>query len=296
MKKNERAVFLFIMILAMLIWGGSWVSGKIIAPMTSPDTLVFWRYFLTAASFLLLLPLIRKDLKVSMRSLASTALCGVLLVIYNQLFFTGLKYGGAGSGGVIVTTLSPLLTFALGGILYGKKFNFRQSAGLAVGLASGLVLIEVWHLSYGRLVSSGNLFFILNALIWALITILSQRIQKRISAIGYSFYVYLFAALIQLPFCDMHALRSVFSAGSVFWINMIYLSAFSSTFAGTVYFLASKKIGAERASSFMFIVPLSALLFSARILDEKPSVYTVAGGCAAIAAVYLINRKDRAVN
>ena len=160
-----------------------------------------------------------------------------------------------------------------------------------MGLASGLVLIEVWQLSYGRLISSGNLFFISNALIWAIITILSQRIQKTISAVGYSFYSYLFATLAQLPFCRIDTLGSVFSAGTVFWMNMVFLSVFSSTFAGTVYFLASKKIGAQRASSFMFIVPLSALFFSAVILNEKPSASTIAGGCAAIAAVYLINRK-----
>jgi drug/metabolite transporter (DMT)-like permease len=63
------------------------------------------------------------------------------------------------------------------------------------------------------------------------------------------------------------------------------------SFANTMYFFASSKIGAVKASSFIFVVPLTAIIFSVIILKEEVLYTTITGGSLSVVAVYLINRK-----
>ena len=64
------------------------------------------------------------------------------------------------------------------------------------------------------------------------------------------------------------------------------------SFANTMYFFASSKIGAVKASSFIFIVPLTAIIFSKILLDEPVRLTTLIGGFLSIIAIYLINKKN----
>ncbi len=61
-------------------------------------------------------------------------------------------------------------------------------------------------------------------------------------------------------------------------------------FCKTVYFIAAERLGSYRTSSFVFIVPLSAMLLSWLFLSEVPAITTLIGGSVAVAAVYMINR------
>jgi drug/metabolite transporter (DMT)-like permease len=287
----KRSYLTGLMLLAMLIWGGSWVAGKVVSGAASPDIIVFVRFLISFIAFLPFFPWIRPHLRMSVPSLLMTAVCAAVLVLYNQFFFMGLRAGFAGSGSVIVTTLSPILTFALSSVLFRKKFTTLQSLGLFLGFASGICIVAPWRLHLATFASSAVFFFAACALIWAMLTIMSQRLQRSASAIGYSFYLFLFTALIQLPFCAKSELMALPSMGLSFWANIFFLGALASTFSNTVYFLASRRIGAGRASSFMFVVPLCAVVLSALILKETPSPSTLGGGCAAVIAVWLINRK-----
>jgi drug/metabolite transporter (DMT)-like permease len=62
-----------------------------------------------------------------------------------------------------------------------------------------------------------------------------------------------------------------------------------------VYFYAASNLGSEIASSFIFIVPLSAYISSYLILNETLQIPVMLGGAMAIMAVYLINSKSRVV-
>jgi drug/metabolite transporter (DMT)-like permease len=77
----------------------------------------------------------------------------------------------------------------------------------------------------------------------------------------------------------------------LFWGNLLFASIITTTLATTVYFFATAKIGAEKASSFIFTVPFSAALSSFLILGEKIEWPTIVGGFIGILAVWMINRK-----
>jgi len=291
MKQITDKGFIVLLITAMIIWGGGWVSGKLIAGQISTNLLAFWRFVI---SFLFLLPFMlnkKELLKISLPSLLWTALAAVFYVIYNQMFLVGVEQGLAHKGGIIVTTLNPMFTFLLFFLIKRKKPRWKETAGFVLGLTAGLILIEFWHLDWHQLVKNGNIYFLLGALAWSFLTLTSQQTQKKTTFFTYSFYVFILAALFEIPFIAGQDVFIIFSKGTTFWVNLLFISLGAMAIASTIYFWAAGRLGSDRASSFIFLVPVSAVLGSWIFLGEIPSIITLIGGSLALAAVYMINSK-----
>jgi drug/metabolite transporter (DMT)-like permease len=85
----------------------------------------------------------------------------------------------------------------------------------------------------------------------------------------------------------------VFEQDARFWGALIFLSVLGQTVASTIYFVASGRLGSGVASSFMFLVPLTALVASYLLLEEIPSLYLLIGGIISVAGLYFINKAPK---
>jgi drug/metabolite transporter (DMT)-like permease len=286
---NKAALFNSLVVVSMIIWGGSWVSGKVIADVLPAETLTFWRFLINLVSFVPILVLLRQPIKLNRSTSVYILLGSVCMGLYLYLFFKGLTYGFAGVGGVMVSTMVPLATFIFSVILLKQKLVRKDYIGLALGLIGGCILLEIWSLDWNNLFISGNLYFLLCAVLWALLTICSQKAAEWVSPLVFSFFVYAFCSVLYFFLALPKEILGVFKQGSFFWLNMLYLAIISSTLATTVYFFASSRLSSYKASSFVFLVPFSALMLSWIFLGEVPKISTITGGLTALAAVYLIN-------
>lgn len=274
----------------MIIWGLSWASGKIVAQKSHPSLIMFWRFLISAIGMLPVLWLTHNKLTFSKRAAAFAFLGGFFMAAYNLFFFWGLKDGLAGGGGIIVTTLNPLLTFVVSFLFLRTRLRAREAIGLALGLSGGIILLKVWSVSPEALAASGNIYFLVCALLWSFVTLASSRAATLMSVLVFSFYVNLIAALVILPVAYQNSLFSVFSLDAIFWGNMLFISLVSNCFATTMYFIATRKLGSRHASSFLFLVPTCAMAGAMIFLGEKPDIFMISGGILALSAVYVINR------
>ena len=279
------------LIFAMILWGGSWTSGKMITFSTPPEAVIFWRFFLTTLSILPLVFFFKASLKVRLKELLLLALGGLIIFIYNIGFLFGVKNGFAGAGGVIVTGLNPVFTFLLTIIIFREKASLKQGLVLVMGFSGGLIMLKIWNASWTQILDGGNLFFLMASVSWAFLTILSSRIQKRVHFITYSFFVYGFCSLYGFFFSLANDALFPIPSEISFWLNITYLSIGATTIATTIYFLCTRDLGSRLASSFIFTVPVSAVFFSWLLLGEIPQLTTIAGGVLTITSVYLINRE-----
>lgn len=273
----------------MLLWGGGWTALKILTFDLPMDVIIFWRFFIMSVSFLPILYFFKTPLKLNTSNLKYIFSSSLLNIAFMVSSFIGIKHGLAGSGSVIITTFSPIITFLLVAIVFKNKLYKHQYFGLLLGLIGGVVLLQLTDLKL--FFNSSNIYFLLCAVIWAGVTVLSQHSQKHIHPIHYSFIISAVATLASLVYAFNSDLMSVFEQGKTFWIAMIYLGVFAQTIATTIFFIASGKLGSEKTSSFMFIVPVFALISAYFILDEPMELHIIIGGAISIAAVYFINKK-----
>lgn len=275
----------------MIIWSGSWVSGKLIANTTSPQITLFWRYLCSAIGIGAFLVISGESFKLRLAQALWALMGSIIMTFYTYIFFVGLKTGYAGAAGVLVTSMNPIFTFFLMRTVFNQKLTRRDVLGLILGAIGGAVLLETWNMNRENMLLSGNLLFLFAALVYACVTLTTNAATKRISIVLYSFYVNAIGAVLVLPWVGAGIADTPPLANHEYWFNIFYLGVISNAFATTVYFYAVSKLGSARASSYIFIVPATALLMAAVYLHEPVKLTTVTGGLIALIAVAMLRRK-----
>lgn len=241
-------------------------------------------------SFLPILYYLKKPLVLSKTSIGFILSSSVLNIAFMIFSYLGVKHGLAGAAGVIITTLSPIMTFLLIALLFRKKAPATQYLGLFIGVIGGVVMLELG--SFEIFMSGANIYFLLCAIIWAGVTLLAQYSNAHLHPIHYSFFISVIATILSFFYGYGKGLLDVFEQDTEFWIALLYLAILGQSVATTIFYLASGKLGSQVTSSFMFLVPLFALLIAYLLLDEALESHVLIGGSLSLLALYFINTKS----
>lgn len=288
-KPNATSVFTLGLIISMIIWGAAWPAGKVLAAYGTVSNVLITRFILVVLSMLPFLFWFKIDFKIQKTGWFHVAMAGSLMAIYSYFFLKGLQTGLAGAGGVLVTTLNPIFAYSIGLIMQKRLPNRKETIGLFLGVLAGMVLLQIWK-KYDEIFSSGNIYFLLAAFIWAAMSKFSSKAASYGHSISFSLWIYVITVFLLFFSVDFSALKQMWMQADVdFWMLMFYTSAIGTSLATSIYFLATTKLGAERASSFIFIVPFSAAISSWIFLDETIKLHTIIGGMLGILAVLVLN-------
>ena len=275
----------------MATWGLSWTNGKILSQYCSSSILAFWRFFLSSIFMIPVLIFTKNNFTVPSDGIKYIIIGSTLIFSYNIFFFMGSNLGFANVGGVFVPTLNPIITFILSIIIFREIIYKKDIIGLIFGICGGIIVLEAWTLSYSQMTANGNLYFLLASISWGIMSIVSGKSHKALATLTFSFWVYFISSI----FCFMMNINNdvliVFDFDLIFWLNLILLSIGAQVFGTTVYFIATTKLGPSKASSFIFIVPITAPIFSMIFIGEKLEISTIIGGIMTMTAVYLINKE-----
>ena len=291
MNKSHFPILLYIlMILAMATWGLSWTNAKVLSDYGPSSVVAFWRFFFSSIAMIPVLWLTGNDFRVTRQGMKYIFPGAVFISLYNIFFFVGTDRGSASMGGIIVPTFNPVITFIISVLLLKQVFSRKDIIGLVLGFTGGVIVLQAWTLSLEQMIANGNMYFICASISWGIMSIISGRSHGHVSTLSFSFWVYTISALIYFGVTWNKDIFLIFTYDWIFWVNMFFLSAGAMVFGTTVYFLATTRLGPEKASAFIFMVPVTALLFSVLLIGERLEVTTMIGGIMTMTAVYLINK------
>ena len=274
----------------MTIWGLSWTNAKILSDYGPSSVLAFWRFFFSSITMIPVLWLTGNNFRVTHLGMKYILTGAVFISLYNIFFFMGTNIGSASVGGIIVPTFNPIITFIIS-VLLMKQVVYRMDIiGLILGFTGGVIVLQAWTLSLEQIIANGNLFFICASVSWGIMSIISGRSHAHVSTLSFSFWVYTISTLIYLCVTWNKDIFLIFTYDWIFWVNMFFLSVGAMVFGTTVYFLGTTKLGPEKASAFIFMVPVTALFFSVLLIGERLEITTMIGGIMTMIAVYLINK------
>ena len=277
------------MVFAMIFWGASWVNVKVLSSYINEYELVFLRM---GISFLSMIPIIiymKLSFKINLKTFFLILLACVVLVAYSIVFFLGVSHGNAGFGGALVTTLIPINTFIILAILNKKTISLKHSFALILGGFGVMLMLDVFSFDLKQIFSKDNTYFLIASILWPILTIVSSKASKS-NALVFTFYVYLISTFVIYSFfIDIKLFDNLKDFDFLFWLNMFIISILSTTFATSIYFIGINKLGTKEVSSFIFLVPSSALILSAIFLGEKITFNTITGTCCTIVAIYILN-------
>lgn len=288
MTDTNKNIFYFLLFLAMIGWGASWVNIKILSSYLNEFETMFFRFFITGITMIPIILVLRKSFKIDLKTLFIVLLTSISLIAYMKYFYLGTKFGTASLGGAFVTSLIPINTFLILALFRTKTITKKDGFALGLGAIGVMTMLNVWSFKADEIFVIHNLYFILASLLWPIVTILSSK-ATNISPIVFTFYLYLITSLLNLIFfVDLMEINYE-KLDSLFWINMLCLAIAASTFANTIYFLGIEKLGASEVSSFIFLVPFAAITLSAIFLKEEINLSIIIGTILTLFAVKILN-------
>ncbi|QDF28299.1 DMT family transporter [Halarcobacter anaerophilus] len=288
MTESNKNIFYFLLFLAMLSWGASWVNVKVLSSYINEFETMFLRFFITAITMIPIILVLKKSFKIDLKSLGLVIITSIVFICYMKYFFLGTKYGTASLGGAFVTTLIPINTFLILALFGEKKITKKDAFALFIGAIGVLTMLNIWSFKTDEIFLIQNLYFILASIFWPIITILSSKSTK-ISPIVFTFYLYIATSILNIIFFVDISKINYQSFDEIFYINLFVLTIIASTFANTIYFLGIEKLGAREVSSFIFFVPFAAIILSAFFLKEKITPSIIIGTILTIIAVQILN-------
>lgn len=288
MTEQNKNIFYILMFLAMAGWGASWVNAKVLSAYINEYELIFLRNIFTIVTLIPVLIFTRKYFYINKRSLMLAVLASVIMIVYMKCYFLGTKFGTASLGGALVTTLIPINTFLIMALFFGRKILRKDFFALGIGALGVLTMLNVWTFSVEQIFTIENMYFLGASILWPALTITSSKITKT-SPMVFTLYMYIITTIIViLFFMDVKDIKFE-TYDSIFWINILGLAVISTTFSTSIYFIGIEKLGTNEVSSFVFLVPLFAILLSVIFLDEKINLSIIIGTALTLFAVKILN-------
>ena len=288
MLQSEKSMSL-IMLLVPFIWALSGVSTKYLSFYISEDEIVVYRFFLSALSTLPLLIWMKIPMKISLKNFLICIFLAFFLIVNYRTYFMGMQRGAVGLGAALVTVLIPIFVYIM--MIFSKKSKpiLKDWLALILGVTGVTLMLNLGQLNLERIVTGGNIYFVLAALTYAMFTVAASY-MRNIHVLTINFYVCLLGFLIDwnLAF-DSNDLNKLGSMDYIFWINIFFVSVIAGTAITAVYYSGLRIIGSKKSSAFSILTPFFAIALGAIFFGEMITIYNAIGILMAVLALIVLN-------
>jgi len=282
------------LLLTAVLWGGTFVAGRIAAQDMGPAAGSFLRF---AVASLLLIVMTRQaegrlpvPARRQMTSLLLLGLTGV--AAYNIFFFLGLKIIPASRASLIVAT-NPVFIALFSALLFKDRLTVTRIAGIALCLTGAVVVISrgdiMALLNHG--IGTGETFILGCIVSWVSYTLIGRGVLKEISPLVAVTYACLSGTVIlSLPAVWEGIIPALPGYSLASWLAILFLSILGTVIPFVWYYEGIKALGPTRAAVFINFVPVSGVILGWLILDETINLSLVLGALLVISGAWLTNR------
>lgn len=282
-----------LMALTTAFWGGSFVAGKIALREFPPMTLTFFR-FLIATAIILPYMWAKDDVKVPKRRDVPLLFgLGILGVSgYFACQFTSLMYTSAANSSTI-NALNPLTSSVIAIYLTDERLSAKKVGLIFLALSGVLLTVTggdigvLLNLSFNK----GDLIMLVAMVFFSFYGVYSKRATVLYSPLLVTGYVFLFGLIQITPLMLMeNVLGDVLSYSFEAWASIVFMAICSSVLGYLIQQITIKKLGVNKTSLFINLVPLFAILFAYLVLGDPVTIINLASAAIIITAVFLNSR------
>jgi drug/metabolite transporter (DMT)-like permease len=279
------------LIFATATWGSAFIAGKIAVQSFEPATVAFLRFFGAAILlFPLMLLMERNPKKPTLKDYGLFAVLGLTgIAVYNICFFIATKHAPVIKSSLFIAS-NPVLIVLLSGLFLKETITKNHIIGMVIAL-TGVTFI----ITEGRVLTLFQFgfepidFVLLGAVIsWALYSVVGKVVLRKFSAVESTTYAVAFGTLFLFPFAYVEtSWQDILSADFSTWVAISHMSIFVTVVSFIMYYYGIKEVGAAKASIFINVMPVSAVLMATFFLGETFTWAHGIGAAFVLTGVYI---------
>ncbi len=280
-------------LLVVMIWGETFVSTKMLLNAgLMPADIFFYRFLLAYVLtwFVSYKRLFCRNITDELTTFALGVLGGSLYFLTENM---ALVYSTASNVAILLSSC-PLLTALLLSIFYkSERLSKKQIFGSLLAFL-GMVMVVLNGQLILHLNPRGDALAIGAAVCWAFYSLLIKRVMHKYSSWFISRKVFFYGLLTILPY---YALVSPLNTDvsiltrPVVYGNLLYLGSVASMFCYIMWNWTLSKLGAVKATNYLYLQSLFTMVFASLILHERITWMAIAGAAILILGMIRAERK-----
>lgn len=277
-------------ILFAALWASASVATKFGVESAHPLWLATIRFLIAGSGMLFFAYFVQKNNPlpkgIEWRRLTIFALLNT--TVYLGLFVLAMREVSAGIGSLSTAT-NPLFISLMSAIWLRRPLRWQEGAGIALGLAGVCVatypLLGDAHASVqGLLIMLGSMLSVSAA------TVYYARFEWRLPPLIINGWQVFLGGLLLLPITLVVADFEPERFNSTFWVAILWLVIPVSVIALQMWFYLVRQ-DAVKASLWLFLCPIFGFVYSALLMNEPITAFTVAGTALVLAGLWLGRRQ-----
>ncbi len=286
---------MFALSLVCILWGTTWIASKVGVMHMPALQLSGLRHFIGGSFYILYFGLFRNQWP-KINQLPQIIWMSILMfVLSNGLSVLSVVYLPSGLGS-IVGAIAPIWV-VLFSLMMFKHIQFKKQTILGIGMGfCGVVLAffdffeEIKNTDFYL----GIVYGLISSITWALATLLTvKHAQKMNPYFSLGWQMFTSGILLNLYSYGTGNFVRYDQVPLNAWLSIGYLVVIGSVLAFGAYIYALKKLPATLVSVHAYINPIVALILGAIFMNERLSVFVVAGAGITLWGVYLVNNSFR---
>ena len=281
--------------LVVAIWGTTFVCTKLLLLGGLTPAQIFILRFIIAYLLLLGYSLV-KGIRWLSNCWQDELLMVALGVTGGSLYFltenSAMNYTTTTNTSIIVS-LCPLFAAAIIGIFFkSQRLNRLQTVGTLMAAAGVIVVVMNGHFVL-HLSPLGDALAFGACLCWAFYSLLMIPANIRYNTVFVTRKVFFYGLVSMIPYLIVHPelnVHLVLEQPELAW-NLLFLGCVASMLCFLAWNWALKQLGAVIATNYVYLNPVTTIVFAWCILDEQITSWFILGTLLILFGMYLVDRR-----
>lgn len=286
MKRWTMEVLLFCVV---TIWGINYTIGKYgVLEITSIEFTAI--RFVIAAPFLLLITIgIERSIFIKREDLIRLIIVSIVGVsLYQTLFMETIKYISATNASLLIS-ISPIFTTIFSVLFKQEKFSRQKLIGSLIAfVGTTLILLVQDPSSHQKSIVIGSIIGIIASMSWGLYPILATPLINKYSALRVTAWSAAIGTVPLVFLSNSNIIFRAFTLNMTTWLSLLYSIFFATIFGLVTWYIGVQKIGATNTMVYMYVTPLTAVLFAALWANEHIYLQQIIGGFIIFVGLWIV--------
>ncbi|SCX41886.1 Threonine/homoserine efflux transporter RhtA [Lysinibacillus fusiformis] len=280
-------MYMGLMLVTSLLWGGNFVVAKTLVAHASPMTLTTVRWLIAV---IVLVPLVwwkEKKLVPPKQAIVPLLLMGVTgVALFNIFQFLALELTTSTNAGLI-STMNTISIALFSFVLLKEKITKWQLSAMVLSLFGVVLVLSKgdWQLLLDFQLNTGDLWMLAAVCVWGLYSVCSKWAMQTASPLMATLYAGVFGVLLLLPFTS--ADFTFTNVNTSFILSMLYTGIISTVVCMVFWNIGVQKLGATTSGIFLNFNPIFTALLAYLFIGENMSWLQGIGGLIVIMGCYL---------